>query len=433
MGLSVNILLDIFTLLITLVLLISGRRYNRANGQKLLIVIEIIVCFTILFDMGSWYFDGDNLRNGFCLFLGRFSSWMLFLFQSLCWFVVLIYSHYWTSIVYKLKNIYMYLTFLPLAGTLILLIVDIFNDCVFSVTYEEGYVRGKYFWITIVFVGIYFVWLLVVGIVCYVKNKDNDNKMMGIYIFECLLFPGLGTILQSCVYGTTLVLPFSVIGLTSLFLNVQMRAITRYQADIERQKNELQQARISIMMSQIQPHFLYNSLTVIMRLCDTNPKEAKQAIADFSDYLRLNLDSLNMTSPIPVKDELKHTDVYVKFEKLRFGERLKFETDIQEDGFFIPPLTIQPLVENAIKHGVCKKKDGGTVKIKSYVEDKDYCVEVEDDGVGFVVGEKKDDGRTHVGLENVKERIKSMSNGVLEINSVVGEGTKMIIRIPKER
>jgi sensor histidine kinase YesM len=108
-----------------------------------------------------------------------------------------------------------------------------------------------------------------------------------------------------------------------------------------------------------------------------------------------------------------------------------FSFEMNSEDFRIPALTIQPIVENAIKHGLMKLHDGGKIRVVSYETDEHYCVSVEDDGVGFDTGVLIDD-RSHVGLRNIRERLETMVNGTLEIESTVGVGTTVLIKIPKE-
>ncbi|MEG0932601.1 MAG: histidine kinase [Lachnospiraceae bacterium] len=203
--------------------------------------------------------------------------------------------------------------------------------------------------------------------------------------------------------------------------------------DKELQEKEIQllQSRISIMLSQIQPHFLYNTLTAICGLCDENPKEAKKVTAEFADYLRHNLESLTQSTPVPFEDELRHTKVYLGIEKKRFEQRLNIVYDIANIDFRIPALTIQPIVENAVKHGVTRKKSGGTVTLSTREREDCYEIIIADDGVGFDVNEPLTDPDTHVGIENVRCRLWSICRGTLDIKSIVGEGTTAIIRIPR--
>lgn len=196
-------------------------------------------------------------------------------------------------------------------------------------------------------------------------------------------------------------------------------------------KAELEQSRIAVMLSQIQPHFLYNSLTSVMDLCDTNPKKAKSAIADFADYLRGNLDSLKTENLIFFRTELQHIERYLRLEKLRFQDELNIVYDIQTQDFMLPTLSIQPLVENAVKHGVGKKTGGGTVTIQTTETEDEYIIRVTDDGVGFVVDEIAMENSERVGIENIRKRLDMMLHAKLEIHSKIGEGTTGCIRIPK--
>ena len=124
---------------------------------------------------------------------------------------------------------------------------------------------------------------------------------------------------------------------------------------------------------------------------------------------------------------------YLYIEKLRFGKKLNIEYDIQADSFEIPLLSVQPLVENAVKHGVGMKEDGGTVTIATRETEENYEIIVSDDGVGFDTSEVKNDGRSHVGMENTKRRLKDMCNADVVITSVIGEGTTARIIIPKTK
>ena len=115
-----------------------------------------------------------------------------------------------------------------------------------------------------------------------------------------------------------------------------------------------------------------------------------------------------------------------------FSDKLKIEYDIQEKKFCVPTLSIQPIVENAIKHGVTKKPEGGTVRISTASDDKDYIVTVKDDGVGFDPSAiEEDDGRSHVGIQNIRYRFENMMHATVSIESEKGVGTCVIIRIPK--
>lgn len=224
-----------------------------------------------------------------------------------------------------------------------------------------------------------------------------------------------------------------------LFAVVQFISITYRMGEIMKQsksaselQTELLQNHIAITLSQIQPHFLFNVLTAIQQLCERSPEKARQAIENFSWYLRGNVDSLGSKEKILFRKEMDHVRCYLSLEQMRFNERIRVEYDLQEVDFFIPPLTVQPMVENAVKHGLTKKKEGGCVSISTKRKSDYIEICIQDNGVGFNQEEKKEDGCSHIGIDNVKNRLKKMCNGELEVKSEIGVGTTVIMRIPTE-
>ena len=193
---------------------------------------------------------------------------------------------------------------------------------------------------------------------------------------------------------------------------------------------QLAESRISTMMSQIRPHFIYNTLGSIEQLCRLDPPKAGELVHDFAKYLRGNFGELDNPKPILMSQEMEHVHHYVSIENVRFPD-MTFTFEMKSGDFKIPALTVQPIVENAIKHGLMKLPHGGTIRVVSYETATHYCVSVEDDGVGFDTGVLLDE-RKHVGLRNIRERLGVMVGGTLEIESTVGVGTKVRITIPKE-
>ena len=193
---------------------------------------------------------------------------------------------------------------------------------------------------------------------------------------------------------------------------------------------ELTESRISTMMSQIRPHFIYNTLGSIEQLCIIDPPKAGELVHNFAKYLRGNFGELDNPKPILMSQEMEHVRHYISIENVRFPD-MTFSFEMNSDDFHIPALTIQPIVENAIKHGLMKLSKGGTIRVVSYETESHYCVSVEDDGVGFDTDVLLDE-RKHVGIRNIRGRLKAMVNGTLEIESKEGVGTKVLITIPKE-
>ena len=205
----------------------------------------------------------------------------------------------------------------------------------------------------------------------------------------------------------------------------------RSEAEKQAMEQKLQESQISIMLSQIQPHFLYNTLNSIYQLCESNPMRARALVNSFAEYLRNNLSTLDEPGLISFETELSHVNTYLDIEKVRFEDTLEIEYDIQCVDFSLPVLTVQPIVENAVKHGTSKKRGGGRVRISTEEDGEGYLIKVFDTGCGFDPSKPKNDGKSHVGIENVRQRLSNMCDGSLTIESEIGVGTLATIRIPR--
>ncbi len=259
------------------------------------------------------------------------------------------------------------------------------------------------------------------------RYRAHMERAVRITCVMYLLIPLPVFLVQMFVYGLNLVNFAGMIVTIIIFLFIQSEQTNRILA----QELALSESKNALMLSQIQPHFLYNTLTSIYQLCDTKPDAAKEAISHFSKYLRGNLDSLNRTSMISFAEELKHLQAYLSLEKMRYGDELEIVFDIHTMDFLIPALTVQPLVENAVKHGISDLPDGGCVTISTSENEYEYEIHVIDNGVGFTPNALPADGRTHIGITTVRRRLQIMCSGTLEINSIPGHGTTAIIKIPK--
>ena len=205
--------------------------------------------------------------------------------------------------------------------------------------------------------------------------------------------------------------------------------------ELETERNalnaQLAQSRISTMMSQIRPHFIYNTLGSIEQLCYIEPPKAGKLVHDFAMYLRGNFGELDNPRPIRMSQEMEHVRYYISIESVRFPD-MTFTFDMKSNDFMLPALSIQPIVENAIKHGLMPLDRGGSVHVTSWETPSSYCVCVEDNGVGFDTNILLDE-RKHIGLRNIRERMESTVNGSMTIESTPGKGTKVQLTIPKEK
>lgn len=186
--------------------------------------------------------------------------------------------------------------------------------------------------------------------------------------------------------------------------------------------------RIQIMMSQIRPHFLYNTLSSIQALCHSEPEKAAEVTGQFSVYLRENLDFMEQTGLVPFWKELDHTKTYVKIEETRFPN-IRVDYGIKDSAFSLPPLTLQPIVENAIRHGV-RIRSEGVVQVMTRLNENMHEIVVRDNGTGFDPSKIWEQPSDHIGLRNVRDRIESMCGGTVTVESVMDEGTTVTIQIP---
>lgn len=297
-----------------------------------------------------------------------------------------------------------------------------FSDICFTISSENGYVGGPLHWFCFVISLILMVNLLYMVLKGYVKKNKQEIFMpifLVVVMFASMLLDSFFNVkLQMFDYVTVALCFVSIF--FYIWLHIHFFAL--------HEKKLVENQKVKLMLSQIQPHFIYNSLNAIQAI-DGVPEKAQNAIIDFSKYLRENLDTITGPDMVLFDNELEHVNKYVSLEKLRFGEKVKVVYDIQCKDFMLPVLTLQMLVENAIKHGITKKYEGGTVNITAKQTEENIVIVVKDDGVGFDV--QKELAGNHVGIENIRKRLVYFVDGSLNIESEIAKGTTATIIIPK--
>ena len=261
-----------------------------------------------------------------------------------------------------------------------------------------------------------------------IHGKEISKKQRLIFGL-LILSPLLATLAKPFYKQLHLATLLSSISLTLIVILIVKENTSEYR----RQESIKNQLEIDLMLGQIQPHFLFNVLYVIQEICHINPETAAEAIGEFSKYLRHNMDSITIRTPIPFKEELEHVEHYVSLQQLRFGETLEVQYELGCTDFKMPTLTLQPIVENAIRYGVRMAPKGrGKVLVRTIEHPECYEIDVIDNGPGFDVNSVPNDGISHTGLRNVRERLKQVSGGELTVISAAGEGTTVKMIIPKE-
>ena len=254
--------------------------------------------------------------------------------------------------------------------------------------------------------------------ILYENNRRNMTQMM---------------VLVVLIFGGCIVLIVSHILLER---DVDMKLMeAEHDAEI---KEIMQKAKLKNSISQMQPHFLYNALSSIREVVMDDPEYASQLIYDFTVHLRACIKSMSDEKPISFEQELENVEAYLNIEKMRLGEKLTVEYDIQAKDFEIVPLTVQPMIENAVKHGIHKRgRQGGTVRLSTKETDDCYQIRIQDNGIGFdqqkIQKEIESGERDSTGMQNVSFRISKIQGGRIKVHSIPGKGTEVLIEIPKKR
>jgi Putative regulator of cell autolysis len=209
-----------------------------------------------------------------------------------------------------------------------------------------------------------------------------------------------------------------------------------YQSDMEQEllskRVELSENKVSLLMEQIHPHFIYNALQQIALLSDEDATKVKPAILSFSGYLRKNFEALTNEKMIPFEQEMEHVDAYVNLSQVLPSRHFTLKKDFQVTDFKIPALTIQPLVENAIYYGIGMSEEGEEIRLETKEENGYIVITVADDGHGSATELPTQKKHKSVGTQNVKTRLSLLCDGELSI-SKSPDGTKSIIKIPLNR
>jgi PAS domain-containing protein/anti-sigma regulatory factor (Ser/Thr protein kinase) len=206
--------------------------------------------------------------------------------------------------------------------------------------------------------------------------------------------------------------------------------------ELKQTRDQLAQSRVKNAGSQMQPHFLYNALSSIREIVLEDPEYASDLIYDFTTHLRACVRSMSSDALIPFTQELENIRAYVNIEKMRFGERLSVEYNCPETDFDIIPLSIQPLVENAVRHGIFDRgAAGGKVTVSTARGDGCIFIYAEDNGVGFdykkTMQEVEDGTRDSNGLANLIFRFATLMKAEVSVDSEIGIGTKVTVTIPE--
>ena len=256
------------------------------------------------------------------------------------------------------------------------------------------------------------------------RRKRLPDKYYVAFLIH-LLPMTVATLIHTFIYVPLLVVFGLSLSMLSMFGIILCDQIEQYM----RQQREIAHQRASIMVLQMRPHFIFNTMMSIYYLCAQDSKKAQQVTLDFTSYLRKNFSAIASENTIPFANELEHTRAYLAVEQVQFEDSLFVEYDTPHIRFRVPPLTLQPIVENAVKHGMDPDLEPLYVSVVTRDTARGVKITVEDTGPGFA---PTDDDEPNYALKNIRERLKTMCGGTLEIEEREAGGTRVTIFIPQD-
>ena len=302
---------------------------------------------------------------------------------------------------------------------LIILIAVQFTDVVYSVTPDNQFIRGP----------LWPLWLIPNALIMILNTASvvrRRNKLSKKYYISLLVYilPMTAAIIFHMFFTAELFVVFAMVLLAmimfGLILSDNMEKYAQQQREIARQQ-------ASVLILQMRPHFIYNTMMTIYYLCKQDADKAQKVTLDFTEYLRKNFTAIASENTVPFADELKHTQAYLAVEKAQHEDNLFMKYDTPHTHFRVPPLTLQPLVENAVKHGLDPDGDPLHIFVKTRKTAEGSEITVENNGPDF---NPANDNEPHIALNNIRRRLEMMCKGKLTITPLPGGGTVVRVTIP---
>lgn len=265
--------------------------------------------------------------------------------------------------------------------------------------------------------------ILIINLVGVLRRRDKLSKKRYLSFLAFIIPLMVALIIQSFYYSFLIANMGITISALSMFVFVVLDQVEQY-TNLQR---ETARQRSKILVLRMRPHFIHNAMTSIYYLCDQDPKKAQQVTLDFNTYLRKNLTAIAKEDTIPFTEELEHTRAYLAVEQAQFEDKLVVDYDTPHTRFHVPPLTLQPLAENAVKHGMSSHTVPLRVSIRTRKTESGSEIVVEDNGPGFDPSLANEPQTT---LSNIRQRLELMCNGSLGITPREGGGTVAKVTIP---
>jgi sensor histidine kinase YesM len=420
--------------LLASVYLFIGRTVIK-KGYRALAFLELAVGVMLVFDALAWFYRG--VPGVFAFGMVSFANFITFVISAI---LPVIYSIYVIFSIYEKRRdytIFYAITFCAIFAEIMLMLSQR-NGYIYQIDPETNlYERGRGF----------ALWTLInmseaaIGSVyLFLKRKEIDKDRL-VAVLSFVFIPVITAFVQIFIYGYSLANIACLVSTLIMFaqaISDNVKDLLKQEVMIRTQDTELSNLRNKIALSQIQPQFLYKVLDYVEGLCNRDTKKAKVLVSNLSDYLKGNVNLAGKEEMVPFEGEFEHTKAYLEIEKIINENSFDTEYDIRETDFMLPALSIQPVVENAVRHGVNELAPGKRGKIKvSTLHGNGYIkIVIKDNGVGFetesVIGAAEYEKEMH-GLKNVKERLRIMENAEIHVKSFPNRGTTVEIIIPVKK
>lgn len=429
---TINQTIECLVILILLILLVITHLRKRDQGMRGLYMLTVgLHILNTLGDLFAWRYTGKpgsvmllctTIGNFFTYFIGPL-AYLGFIFTAYGNISGRTEKDFLAgNVLEPIEKIILGSIVLVTICNLGLFFYNFFNPIIYHITTDNEFIWGAWREIPDDLVLVQLLLLLPLSIL-YKKSQWRRN--LSFY----LLYAGIpvSAILVESIYPTLmLVYPAITLSLLLIYGEIYLEA----ERKLMQKEVELSDSKVKILMGQIQPHFIFNSLQAIQELCAENPEQAEQSVHDFSKYLRGNLDALSCTHLITFEKELSHVQAYIALEQADPGRNFEMIYDLEVREFKVPALSVQPMVENAVRHGLTSCQKNGKVILQTRETEKEYLIRVMDNGKGLEGITQKQKERQQVGLENVRIRLEVQCRGRLEIKNG-DQGVTVIIHIPK--
>ena len=350
-----------------LVLAVMVDPYIRRDKRTIFLLIAVSVSCLVIQNVTGYRLDVEGMRPYARTLVGIYGYCLRPVIIVLFCYIMNIEKSYT-------------LAWILVAVNAIINLTAIFSGICFRITADNQFVRGPLGYTCHIVSGILLVYLSWLALHEFDFSRKRDTVIPLVIALLVTVSVIADSFMDYRRFPATFLTVAVVTGSLLYYIWLNLQFVREHESGL------LAEQRIKTMMSQMQPHFIYNSLTVISSYLD-EPDKAEEALEHFTGFLRGTMDLLDMDGCISIKRELGTVDNYLYLVGKRFGEKLTVVRDIRDSGFSLPPFTVQVLVENAVTHGIRKNRGGrGTLLIKTYETDREHVIEVADDGVGYGSG-----------------------------------------------